>query len=209
MKPSILQHEDSALFAVAHEVVCEALINAPSERVVGDVMRVADAMGSTLFDDIAWQDGLEQRYYDRFFVPTSSLFIPLDECRVASAEVERGRVSWGPAADRCSEHAARCYRLAAFDYRSLKGDALAIGRLRPDSLACEVAYLAFLERGSLQREDAPNTCDRFALAFLSRHAKWVTKAARIMERQGDDFYARLVRFAAEAAYADRERLAGL
>ena len=197
-----LSEDEARGFAVAYEAFCEALINVPSTRTVEDAQHVARALGSTSLDGFCAGAGMTQRYYDRFFVPTSSVHIPLSEARITGASNEEAGISYGPEADGGTEHAAASYRAAGFDPHALAGDPLAVGGLAPDSLAAELAYLAFLKQGSLESGGA-EVYDRFACAFLSAHKpRWVKKAAGIMADQDDDFYARVVALAAQVMEED-------
>ena len=63
-----------------------ALLNEPTEQVVQDVRRVAEALGDTRFDGVEPGAPLTQRYYDRFFVSASQMCI-----RDRSAPMRRTR----------------------------------------------------------------------------------------------------------------------
>ncbi len=191
-----------------YEMLVEALINPPDERICHDIAQVARTVG---FDELektakdAEDPSAAQRYYDRFFVPTSGTYIALSECRMADAEIEGGRVSFGPAANRRYEHVQALYDQAAFDFHNLKGDPLSLRQLAADSLASELAFLAFLAKAKEEDAIPRDAADRFLCAFLKNHGiNWVENAARIMKAQSNDLYAQLVELAAFAqqAHAD-------
>ena len=64
-------------FAVIAEACAEAFLNEPSAQIVDDVARVAQALGDGRFDGVVADEALRQRYSERFFVPTSPLYVPL------------------------------------------------------------------------------------------------------------------------------------
>lgn len=192
---------------VAYEVLAEALLNVPSERVLSDVRLVAQAMGRAEFDQYQAAPELEQRYYDRFFVPTGGVFVPLSESRFSNVDETADRIAYGPEANNGTDHVTACYRQVGFEYRALAGYDLAVQRLRPDSLASELAFLAYVHTvGCVQDATGElNAWDRFALQFLREHTGWMTTAAQVMART-DDLYARLCVLAVDVCAADRAQL---
>ena len=194
---------------LVYEMIAEALVRIPDEQVLEDVASIAEGMG---FDELSIQarkidpPSARQRFYDRFFVPTSSVYVVLSECRMADAEITDGRIEYGPAADRRFDHVLALYGQAGFDPKLMKGDEVAIKHLAADSLASEIAFLAYLENAREQKEADPAVVDRFAYAFLKRHSAWIGRAADIMMNQDDDLYAKLVELAATAVQAHREML---
>lgn len=187
--------------STVYEVLCEALINVPSASIVGDVRRVARLFGTDAFEGIGASAQLEQRFYDRFFIPISPVFVPLSESRIEGCRIIGGKRSFGPAVTGTSRHVEALCEQTGFDFRALEGFDSAVQRLSSDSLAAELAFLAFL-----RMRFATGSCayERFAAVLLDRHTAWVEKAAAVMEGQDDDFYARLVRLAAQILAADRE-----
>lgn len=192
---------------VAYEVLAEALLNVPSEQVLSDVRLVAQAMGRTEFDEYEAAPALEQRYYDRFFVPAGGVFVPLSESRFFNVDETADWITYGPEANNGTDHVVACYQQAGFEYRALEGYGLAIQRLRPDSLASELAFLAYLHAVSSVADSAGglNVWDRFALQFLREHTGWIATAAQVMART-DDLYARLCVLAADVCAADKAQL---
>ncbi len=190
-------------FSVIAEACAEALVNEPSERVVGDMARVARALGDERFDAVEPDAALAQRYSDRFFVPTSPFYVPLVESSVRGAVEEGGRVTYAPATGARADHVLKCYRAVGFDYRAMEGFAPAVKSLKPDSMACELAFMAFLARAGADAAQAdPEAAKRAAellRQFAHEHAAaWFGKAARCLRAAGDDFYARTAALAAEA-----------
>ena len=189
-------------FAAVAEACARALVNEPSSDVVRDVRRVARALGMTRFDRVEPGAALRQRYYDRFFVSAGPLFAPLVESCVRGAQVQDGRRSFGVAGGPAADHALRCYRAVGFDYRALEGFAPAVAQLRPDSMACELAFMASLARCACEGgEDAAAARSVELLRRFAREhaAGWFGAAAEALRRADDDFYAGVCALAAEAA----------
>lgn len=185
--------------ATAFGVCVAALLKEPTPSLVEDVEQVAGALGDGSFEGFAEKDELMQRYYDRFFVPVSPFYVPLIESCVVQRH--RGEGGWemgscdGPSAD----HVLRCYKAAGFDWRSLEGYPLAVQAAKPDSLAIEAAFVAFLKTAESQAEKADQeNISRLCDEFVRLHpARWAGDAAMLMEQKGDDFYARTTRLLAQ------------
>ena len=181
-----------------------ALINEPTEQVVRDVRRVAEALGDSRFDGIEPGAPLTQRFYDRFFVSASPFFVPLSESSVRGAFDEDGRTVYASTHSSKGDHALLCYEAAGFDYRTLGGFEPAVKALKPDSLACELAFLAALGMHAAQTGD--EACARTSIRLFEEFARehvgaWIFQAARCLEAADDDFYARAVGIAGEAVQA--------
>lgn len=198
---------------VVYETIAEALVNEPSCRIVDDVKRVAELFGDSRFADIEPDDALRQRYYDRFFVALSAFHIAWEERTVWTANVANGRIEYGSPAVARNAHVLSCYREAGFDFRALSGYEIAVKSLKPDSLASEIAFMAFLHDGAGRAFEAGDVASaavnrRLALSFLTQHlSKWISRVAKMTALSGDDFYARLVAFAARMIDVDKESLA--
>lgn len=172
-----------------------ALLNEPGENVVGDMRSVASALGlSERFrgDDkpLAW---LVQRYYDRFFVSTSPLYVPCQEsCLRGSWVDEDGVRRYGATFSAHADHVVRCYGSVGFDWRALRGSELTLKTLKPDSLAVELAFLAHLKRCEARADDPEQAqrCARLARQFGREHlGTWLPLAACMLAEGDDDWYA--------------------
>lgn len=192
-------------FGVIMQACAEAFLNEPSDGVVGDLQRVAEALGDDRFSGIEPGADLRQRYYDRLFVPTSPVYVPLLEGSVRGAAEEDGRMRYGATSSSQADHVLACYRAVGFDYRALEGYESAVKALKPDSLAAELAFLAFLAGAAADAEgDAAAAQRAFELLaqFAREHAaRWFSKAAACLAAGDDDLYARAAALAAEALEA--------
>ncbi|WP_162610884.1 molecular chaperone TorD family protein [Gordonibacter sp. An230] len=193
---------------VVLDACAEAFLNEPTSQVVSDMRRVANVLGAPGFDDIEADDGLKQRYYDRMFVTSSPLYVPLREGSIVGGGVDQnGAMRYAGIESGRADHVLRCYRAVGFDHRALVGYPLAISTLKPDSIASELAFLAFCvqrcakanEAG--QRDEAARWIE-LAQTFARDHAcTWIPAAAACLERTYRDFYARVCTLAAQAVHA--------
>ena len=133
-------------FSVVFDACAEAFLDEPDEAIIDDVRKVAAALGQDGFDFIA-DDDLKQRYYDRLFVTSTPYYVPLIESSVArGAEDEDGVMRYASTQSDLTDHVLRCYHTVEFDFQALSGYDLAVKSLHPDSLASELAFLAFCKK---------------------------------------------------------------
>ena len=180
-------------FSVVFDACAEAFLDEPDEAIIDDVRKVAAALGQDGFDFVA-DDDLKQRYYDRLFVTSTPYYVPLIESSVArGAEDEDGVM--------------RCYHTVEFDFQALSGYDLAVKSLHPDSLASELAFLAFCKKREAECWESSDEAQaehwaQLAAQFSKQHAsRWVGKAADCLARTDEDFYAHACALAAAAAEA--------
>ncbi len=196
-----------------YEALAEALLNVPSEQVLADVRNVAHAFGAHGFDDVVADATLEQCYYNRMFVASHPRYVALSESMVVPASMVDGRVEYASPAQGRRTRVISCYKEAGFNHKALAGFDLATQSLKADSLASELAFMAFLHHGAAEAAAQGNaaqtrTYHRLALHFLEQHlGAWAEKAARLAAASGEDFYSRLCAFAAQWVQADQGQLA--
>lgn len=195
---------------LVYETLAEALLNVPDGRILSDVARAADLLGAEGLRCFEASADLEQRYFDRFFVPASPYFVPLSESCLLDSAVVNGSRRYGPTAGPAIDHVERCYRSWSFEFSSLTGYPLAVKTLRADSLASELAFAALLARAESEArsEDEARRCHAWRKRFVDLHlARWVDLAAEAMAEADDDFFARLCALVAAWVALDRENLA--
>jgi hypothetical protein len=185
--------------AVALEACAEVLLNEPSDQVLDDFARVAEALGAPVQTPVT-DDDLRQRFYDRFIVPSARYYVPVTENCIFGylRDGEYGKVQ-GPQSDAVF----RCYQAVGFDWKLLQGSDCITGSLRPDSLAAECAFLAYLKRCELEGdEDRRAAAARLSAQFAKEHlGRWIGKAHELMLRPGADIYTDAVALAADAVAA--------
>lgn len=191
-------------FCVVADACIRALVNVPDESVVDCVRKTALALNVASFKEIDGLSDLEQRYYDRFFVSSHPAFVPLCEDSIRSGYLDGTRFRYGATEGRWYEHSLKCYQTVGFDYRLIKGYDLSIQKLKPDSMASELAFLSFLAGFSVSVVDPAvrERSEELFVSFAVDHAnQWFGKAAECLERFDDDFYARVCWLAADAVAA--------
>lgn len=197
-------------FAVAFDALAAAFLNEPSEQVLGDARRVAQALGDSSLDEACAEGccegeagaALRQRFYDRVIVASSPVHVPLLESCVAGSGVdEKGVAHYNAVQSTRGDHVLRCYRALGFDFKALGGYHLLISTLHCDYIGCELAFLAFMKGGEAQAwgsgdKQAATHWHDLALRFARDHAAaWIPTAVTRLAAGDDDAYARLAELA--------------
>lgn len=196
-------------YAKVFEVCAEVFLNEPDQATIEDLLNVASALGDARFDGCRPSGWLQQRYYDRLFVPASPYFVPLREEALLNAEQEGGRIRWSSLTGGQIPHIAQCYEAAGFDMASLTGYHHALAAMEVDSLACELSFLAYLcERVSLLIERDCEGAESLALD-ITRFARWhalvfFERAVWALSSSDVDLYARTAELAFDALQAVME-----
>lgn len=200
-----VRDEEWAAFLRGFAALCEAcaavLMNEPTQALVDDLACVAHALGDDRFDGIAADAELRQRYYDRAIVSRSPYFVPLTESCVTKRVPMDGRVRYGSYESAAGDHVLRCYKAVGFDFGALPCYEFARCGLRPDALACELAFMASLARAAAPEvaRTGSSHAEALLLEFAGVHTRWFAAAAACLAATDDDLYARTVALAAEAA----------
>lgn len=190
--------------SVLFDACAAALLNEPSQQIIDDMKRVAQLLGDNRFDRFGQNDDLTQRYYDRFFVSNTPVFVPLSEnCMLTCCMTDDGP-QYGSVEGIASDHVLRCYRAVGFDPARLQGFQPALQNARVDSLACECAFVAFLKskEAAADSEAEAQHLAQLADEFVGTHLGcWIRTVSACASRSDDDFYAELCAFAADAVDA--------
>lgn len=193
-------------FRTVMAVCAEALLNLPTEDVVANVRSVAEALGDDGFNDVVADAALEQRYYDRFFVSAHLAYVPLCEDAVRGGYMDDDRFRYGSVCGKHYAHTLTCYKAVGFDFRRIEGFEPSVSMLKPDSMASELAFLAFLADSALAAEgrdsEVAQRSRELLVTFARDHAsRWFGDAVECLERFDEDFYAGVCALAAESVAA--------
>ena len=193
-------------FRTVMAVCAEALLNLPTEDVVANVRSVAEALGDDGFNDVVADAALEQRYYDRFFVSAHPAYVPLCEDAVRGGYMDDDRFRYGSVCGKHYAHTLTCYKAVGFDFRRIEGFEPSVSMLKPDSMASELAFLAFLADSALAAEgrdsEVAQRSRELLVTFARDHAsRWFGDAVECLERFDEDFYAGVCALAAESVAA--------
>jgi len=178
--------------------VSTALLNEPTAQILADVENVARALGDDRFSGVAATPELLQRFYDRTVVSCTPYFVPLAEGPVTKRVPMDGRVRYGSYQSAVGDHVLRCYKAVGFDWRALPSCPTAKTMVHPDSLGCELAFIAQLALAASAHEGCGvSRAEELLTDFLKRHTAWFASAAECLADSSDDFYARLAAFAVQ------------
>lgn len=171
----------AAAASVTYEALAAAFAAPATDEVVSDLQAVLEALGVGFDKQRLGQLRDPQRYYDRFVVPSSLLFVPLSEGHVRNAYVTDESISFQARYSPAADHVRACYEELGFDWRALGPRSSHVAPHAADFLGTELAFMAFLHHAGLSDQ---------AREFRRTHLlRWVDKASDLMHRADDDAYA--------------------
>ena len=196
--------DNTRLQASAFANIASVLLSAPSRQTIEELFRLTHSLGihpsDSPSDSALEPKQLDEAFFNRTVVATSPLFVPLYEQAIRSAHKTDAGWAYSLASNRYTREVERFYCAAGFNPQRLGMAQDAPINMRSDSLAAELAFVAFLLDDTIRIEAELTPEDRRQMArdFLNAHPKsWVRKAAEIAASSAEDWYATAIFLAAE------------
>lgn len=202
-------------------VLARIFASALTECSYAEFVQVACLLGCDEFAPGGVDFASAEAVFDaRFVVPGGRKYVPLSENCIALVgehgtvpdPVSVPRIVWGPLEGARSAHVVACYAAAGFNPDAVREGSLEAATLRDDSLAVELAFMAYLAAGEAAAHEAgddarvQNARD-WQARFLRDHLlTWVDRAATSLVRTSDDLYARAALLAESWCKFDAGRL---
>lgn len=153
-----------------------------------------------------------QEYYDRFFVPTSKLFVPPYEAAIRNKKLRNGKTEYGKLDSQETFHVKACYEMVDFKVEGLNGFEPLIDNHYPDHIAFELAFLtslvnfeiSALEKGMIEKA---NKWKKLEKDFLVEHlTQWIEDYFLLAKEKGEGLYSYLIGIVARWIDLDLEYL---
>jgi len=200
-----------------YEFLSFAFLNTPSEDILNSLRKNAEFFKELcpVNTDFLYEkstDDFVQEYYDRFFVPTSKLFVPSYESSIRNRKIKKGKTIYGKIDSNETFHVKACYEMVDFKIRELNGFSPLKDNHYPDHVAFELAFMAYmvkLELSALKCGDEENSVKWKKLQndFLDEHlSKWIGDYAELTEEKGNGMYSYLSCISAAWTVMDLEHL---
>ncbi|SHE45448.1 Nitrate reductase delta subunit [Tissierella praeacuta DSM 18095] len=200
-----------------YEFLSFSFLNTPSQELINLIRNNSEYLKELTIDKIDFLEGksldyFTQEYYDRFFVPTSKLFVPPYEAAIRNKKVKNGRVYYGKLDSQETFHVKACYEIVDFRVEELNGFQPLIENHYPDHIAFELAFLTSLvnfeilalEKGQVEKA---NKWKKLEKDFLEEHlTKWIRDYAILTKEKEEGLYSYLMGAAASWIDLDLEYL---
>ncbi|WP_312906665.1 TorD/DmsD family molecular chaperone [Tissierella praeacuta] len=200
-----------------YEFLSFSFLNTPSQELINLIRNNSEYLKELTIDKIDFLEGksldyFTQEYYDRFFVPTSKLFVPPYEAAIRNKKVKSGRVYYGKLDSQETFHVKACYEIVDFRVEELNGFQPLIENHYPDHIAFELAFLTSLvnfeilalEKGQVEKA---NRWKKLEKDFLEEHlTKWIRDYAILTKEKEEGLYSYLMGAAASWIDLDLEYL---
>ena len=185
-----------------YELLSYCLLNVPTKESLQSMKEVQEILKELIEDgaqseysiEFSELEMYEQEYYDRFFVPTSSRFVPPYESSMRNSVKKGEKVKFGKLETKEAFHVKACYEMVSFNPQKLN----AFNPLKeiqfPDHIAFEMSFITFLvaeEEKSLEQNQKEKALrwKNLQIQFLDEHlSKWIEDYAKLSEEKNKGLY---------------------
>lgn len=186
-----------------YDLLSYAFMNEPDEKLLAALEELGKLFNDLIEEDINFTknkglEDLKQEFYDRFFVNSSSLYVPPFEAAIRNMSVgENKRVKYGKLDSKETFHVKSCYMMVDFEPNKLNMFQPLRNNHFYDNLAFELAFMAFLTNNeyiSLINGDEQVAKDwrNLQKEFLKEHlSTWIGDYAKLAEEKGKGLYSYL------------------
>lgn len=175
--------------ATMAELLAFALSHEPTE----ELLQLLSDCSIPLLEDIEpTAKNVRQRYYDRFVVPSSPLYIPIVESSLRRATITDGRRRFASLSSRYGEHVSECYSSLGFSSEAESTNPNVQSKY-PDSMANELRFMSILARRLLESSAEKVAAANALQTFIRAHPlQWFGVAYEIASSSELDLYALLI-----------------
>lgn len=184
-----------------YELLSYCLLNVPTKNSVETMIKGQEVLNELMDDGtetvvikLSDLEKYEQEYYDRFFVPTSTSFIPPYESAIRNRFKSGEKTKFGKLDTKETFHVKACYQMVSFNPNNLNMFKPLQDIQYPDHLAYEMSFMTFLvteEEKSLEKdeEEKASRWRNLQKQFLSEHlSKWIEDYAKLSEEKSKGLY---------------------
>lgn len=182
-----------------YEFLSYFYLNVPSEELLNLVKENSKNLNELTKDSLEFMenknlDDFIQEYYDRFFVPTSKLFIPPHESAIIGRKKKNNKLIYGKLDSQETFHVKACYELVDFKVDKLEGFRPVMDNHYPDHIAFELSFLTYLvnlecEMLKKGKEKEAEKWKKLQKDFLEGHlSKWIKDYSQLVKEKGIGLY---------------------
>jgi TorA maturation chaperone TorD len=183
-----------------YELLSYCLLNVPTKDSLQIMIKGQEILkeliedsGSEYLIELSDLKKYEQEYYDRFFVPTSTHFIPPYESAIRNRIKNGEKTKFGKLETKETFHVKACYEMVSFNPQNLTMFKPLKDIQFPDHIAYEMSFMTFLvgeEEKSLKKNpEKALRWQNLERQFLSEHLnKWIADYARLLEKKSKGLY---------------------
>lgn len=197
-----------------YEFLSYSYLNTPSmellEQIKLNSQLLEELTGISFEDKDRSLEDYEQEYYNRFFVPTSKLFVPPFEAAIRNRSKKEGKLRFGKMDSKETFHVKACYEMVDFktvdlnSFRPIKDITYA------DHIAFELSFMTYLitmEKRETENRNEENASKwrKLQKDFRTEHlSNWIDDYAQLTKEKGDGLYSYLSNIAAKWIDLDME-----
>lgn len=185
-----------------YELLSYCLLNVPTEDSLQTMIAGQEILKELIEDSIKPEylikisdlGKYEQEYYDRFFVPTSSHFVPPYESAIRNRYKSGEKNKYGKLETKETFHVKACYEMVSFNPQCLNMFKPLKDIQFPDHIAYEMSFVTYLiseEERSLEKGEGQKALQwkNLQSQFLNEHlSKWIEDYANLSEEKSKGIY---------------------
>lgn len=200
-----------------YEFLSYSYLNTPTKELIDLIREKSSDLEELAGGGIGFMEGKDledftQEYYDRFFVPTSKLYIPPYESAIRNKKEVDGKMKYGKLDSQETFHVKACYEIVDFKTNDLNGFKPLKENSFPDHLAFELSFMTYLislEKSALEngKDENAKKWRKLQKDFLTEHpSQWFNEYANLSNEKGEGLYSYLNNISANWIKADLEYL---
>ena len=183
-----------------YELLSYCLLNVPTKDSLQLMIKGQEILkeliedrGSEYLIELSGLKEYEQEYYDRFFVPTSTHFIPPYESAIRNRLKSDENTKFGKLESKETFHVKACYEMVSFNPQNLNMFKPLKDIRFPDHIAYEMSFMTFLvaeeEKSLGKNPEKVLRWQNLERQFLNEHlSKWIADYARLSEKKNKGLY---------------------
>ncbi len=202
-----------------YDLLSYALMNEPDKKLLAALEDASGLFKDLMDEDISFMkdmklDDLKQEYYDRFFVSSSSLYVPPFEAAIRNMIKDSKEVKYGKLDSKETFHVEACYQMVEFEPNKLNMFAPLKDNTFPDHIAFEMAFMTFMANNEFislknRNQQFANNWNNIQRQFLEDHlSTWVDDYAKLVVGKGKGLYSYLVKLSSLWINLDLEYICG-
>lgn len=187
-----------------YDLISYAFMNKPDEKLLSAIEELNELFMGVIDEDINFinnirLEDLVQEYYDRFFVNSSSLYVPPFESAIRNMTRNNGKVRYGQLDSKDTFHVKACYEMVEFELNKLNMFLPLKDNCFPDHIGLEIGFMTFMVNKEFNyfkigKEDIAKDWRNLQKQFLKDHLfTWINDYAELSSEKGKGLYSYLAK----------------
>lgn len=187
-----------------YDLLSYAFMNEPDEKLLSCIEELNELFKDVIGEDINFikimkLEDLIQEYYDRFFVNSSSLYVPPFESAIRNMKINNGKVKYGELDSKDTFHVKTCYEMVNFKPNKLNMFLPLKNNYFPDHIGFEIGFMTFMVNKEFNclkndKNDLAKDWRNLQKQFLKDHLlTWIGDYSELLSEKSKGLYSYLAK----------------